>query len=94
MMLDTCQAALETFGAVSQTNMVFEEMSELQKELCKNLRGKNNVLNIAEEIAEVQIMLEQMILLQDCQDEVEDWKIIKQLRLRRSIEDAQKERME
>ena len=94
MMLDTCRAALETFGTVSQTNMVFEEMSELQKELCKNLRGKNNVLNIAEEIADVQIMLEQMILLHDCQDEVEDWKIIKLLRLRRSIEDAQKERME
>ena len=87
MMTETCKAALETWGAVSQTNMVFEEMAELQKELCKNARGKNNMLDIAEEIADVQIMLEQMIILHNCRQEVEDWKTIKLLRLRRRIED-------
>ena len=87
MMTETCKAALETWGSVSQINMVFEEMSELQKELCKNLRGKANALCIAEEIADVQIMLEQMIILYNCRGEVEDWKTIKLLRLRRSIED-------
>ena len=87
MMTETCKAALETYGAVSQTNMMFEEMSELQKELCKNARGKRNVLDIAEEIADVQIMLEQMIILHNCRQEVEDWKTIKLLRLRRKIED-------
>lgn len=52
-----------TWGAEAQITMVFEEMSELQKELCKRLRGKDNADNIAEEIADVEIMLDQMKLL-------------------------------
>ena len=87
MMTETCKAALETYGALSQTNGMFEGRSELQKELCKNARGKRNTLDIAEEIADVQIMLEQMIILHDCRQEVEDWITIKLLRLRRNIED-------
>ncbi len=75
------QAALDTWGAESQTVMVFEEMSELQKELCKNLRGRNNRDAIAEEIADVQIMLEQMILLHDCGTEVQKWRKWKLKRL-------------
>lgn len=55
--------ALGTWGAGAQITMVFEEMSELQKELCKKLRGKENVDDIAEEIADVEIMLDQMKLL-------------------------------
>lgn len=62
--------ALETFGAAAQITMVFEEMAELQKELCKNQRGKENREAIAEEIADVQIMLEQMMLLFNCEHEV------------------------
>lgn len=34
------QRALDTYGSLPQIVMVFEEMSELQKELCKYLRGK------------------------------------------------------
>ena len=48
------QTALETWGPNAQTVMVFEEMSELQKELCKHARGKENAEQIAEEIADVQ----------------------------------------
>lgn len=55
--------ALGTWGAEAQITMVFEEMSELQKELCKRLRGKDNADDIAEEIADVEIMLDQMKLL-------------------------------
>ena len=36
-------AALSYFGIESQTTMVFEEMAELQKELCKALRGTPSV---------------------------------------------------
>jgi len=75
------QAALDTWGAKSQTIMVFEEMSELQKELCKNIRGKDNRDEIAEEIADVQIMLEQMILLHDCKSQVQEWRTKKLKRL-------------
>ena len=63
--------ALNKWGAEAQTLMVFEEMSELQKELCKHARGKDNREAIAEEIADVQIMLEQMMILHDCEDLVE-----------------------
>lgn len=78
---DILKAALDKWGAGAQTVMVFEEMSELQKELCKHSRGANNVDNIAEEIADVQIMLEQMMILHDCKEAVDYWKEFKIRRL-------------
>lgn len=80
--------ALTTFGAEAQILMVMEEMAELQKELCKNLRGKDNVANIAEEIADVQIMLEQMTLLYDCEHAVQANREYKLMRLESRIEAA------
>ena len=59
--------ALDTYGPDAQTLMVFEEMAELQKELCKNARGQDNRRHIAEEIADVRIMLDQMAVLHDCE---------------------------
>jgi ubiquinone biosynthesis protein UbiJ len=63
--------AINTYGTTAQVIMVFEEMAELQKELSKHLRGKENRTEIAEEIADVEIMLEQMKLIYDTEDEVE-----------------------
>ena len=77
--------ALMTYGAEAQILMVMEEMAELQKELCKNIRGKANVANIAEEIADVQIMLEQMMLLHDCRDAVDEWRRRKLERLEQRL---------
>ena len=62
--------ALDTYGKTSQITMAFEEMSELMKELSKNLRGRDNRSEIAEEIADVEIMLEQMKMLFDCEKSV------------------------
>lgn len=45
---------------VSQMFIAVEELSELQKELCKFFRGKVNIENIKEEIADVIIMLYQV----------------------------------
>ncbi len=45
-----------------QVIVAIEELSELQKELCKALRGRKNTDNLAEEIADVYIMLEQMMI--------------------------------
>lgn len=81
-MTEICTQAVKHFGSDSQTMMCIEEMSELQKELCKHSRGRNNFYDIAEEIADVQIMLEQMIILFDCRESVEDWKIAKLFRLK------------
>ena len=81
--------ALNRWGAEAQTLMVFEEMSELQKELCKHARGRDNREAIAEEIADVKIMLEQMIILHDCEDmvEVHKFKKIHRLKVRLEQED-------
>lgn len=53
-------AALTKWGPKAQITMVFEEMAELQKELCKYLRGEKVIENITEEIVDVEIMLGQM----------------------------------
>ena len=37
-----------------------EEMSELQKEICKDLRGKGNREHIIEEMADVQLVLDEL----------------------------------
>ena len=60
--LELYQQALEKWGAEPQITTAIEEMSELTKELCHYLRGnrKNNAESISEEIADVEIMLEQL----------------------------------
>ena len=52
---------VDTYGS-QQVIVAIEELSELQKELCKALRNKSNYDNLVEEIADVEIMLEQMKL--------------------------------
>lgn len=52
--------ALETFGPEVQLAVALEEKSELQKELCKALRGFTHPAQVAEEIADATIMLEQL----------------------------------
>lgn len=52
--------ALEHYGNGPQVDMAIEEMSELTKELLKDRRGKENRSDIAMEMADVYIMLEQL----------------------------------
>lgn len=78
-------SALTKWGAGMQTVMVFEEMAELQKELCKSLRGKDNRGYIAEEIADVRIMLDQMEILHDCTEDVDTWRKVKLARLEKRL---------
>ena len=80
------QRALDTYGSLPQIVMVFEEMSELQKELCKYLRGKYSPANIAEEIADVEVMLEQMKMLFCCADDVRDGRRRKVARLKKRLD--------
>ena len=51
---------LKKYGNL-QIVVAIEELSELQKELTKSLRGKANLDNIIEELADTQIMIEQMM---------------------------------
>lgn len=76
------KAAMDKWGADAQTVIMFEEMAELQKELCKHARGTDNRAHIAEEIADVQIMLEQMIILYGCEEAVREYRRSKIERLK------------
>lgn len=78
---EICKRALETWGRNSQISMVFEEMSELQKELCKSLRGREVTKNIAEEVADLEIMLQQMKELFKIEQSVKIFKLEKLERL-------------
>ena len=51
------------YGEKAQKLMAIEEMSELTKEICKDFRGKLNREHLIEEMADVLIMLDQMLLL-------------------------------
>ena len=85
---EVLQRALDTYGSLPQVVMVFEEMSELQKELCKYLRGKYSPENIAEEIADVEIMLEQMKMLLCCTDAVRNERRRKVERLKARLDNG------
>lgn len=61
--IDTYKQAIETYGERAQKLMAIEEMSELTKEICKDFRGKLNREHLVEEMADVLIMLDQMLLL-------------------------------
>lgn len=53
------QKAFEKWGD-KQLVVAIEELAELQKELTKALRGMPCINNISEEVADVEIMLEQI----------------------------------
>lgn len=68
------ETAINTFGIDSQVDMAIEEMSELTKALLKHRRAlkateawdyDNSRANIIEEIADVAIMLKQLLMIYD-----------------------------
>ena len=65
------KASIARYGEKAQMIIAMEEMAELTKELSKFLRGAHNEDDIAEEIADVRIMLDQMEILFDCRKQVE-----------------------
>lgn len=85
---EVLQRALDTYGSVLQIVVTMEEMSELQKELCKDLRGRGSIEHIAEEIADVEIMLEQMKMLFCCTDAVRNERRRKVERLKARLDNG------
>ena len=55
-----CYTALEHFGVHSQIVKCMEECDELIQALARDLSGEHNEENVAEELADVEIMLMQM----------------------------------
>lgn len=58
------------FGEEMQLVVALEELSEVQKEICKVMRGKPDLDHLAEEIADATIMLEQVRLIFNLNDQV------------------------
>ena len=83
--INVLKEAILTYGISSQVDMAIEEMSELTKALCKERRaqlqpGKHAEAqaNVIEEIADVAIMLEQLLIIFDKDNEIQkevDYKI-------------------
>ena len=75
--IEIYKSAITKYGEYAQIDMVIEEMAELTQALSKYKRGKLH--NVEEEIADVEIMLEQMRLIFDSKkvDEIKRSKIVR-----------------
>ena len=62
-MQEVLNAAIETWGTDLQQIVAIEECSEVAKEICKYIMGKFNKLHMAEEIADLQIVLGQLEII-------------------------------
>ena len=77
--------ALIRFGRHNQLVVAIEEMSELQKEICKYFRHEGKDQDLIEEVADVSIMLEQIIFMFDIEDDVKKVMDEKIQRLKRRV---------
>jgi len=85
--------AIKLWGIDSQMSMVVEEASELIKAICKLRRTgvtAETVNNLAEEIADMEIMTEQLKIMFYLTEGVGKWKKHKIERLSKLIKEAEK----
>lgn len=82
---EVLKKAIDYYGIAMQLTVAIEEMAELQKELTKAIRGSPCAQNIAEEIADVEIMISQLKLIFGLQFQVEEWREKKIERLQRRM---------
>lgn len=78
-------AAFDKWGLLLQLVVALEELSECQKEICKLMRGNENMGHLAEEIADTRICLEQLCLFYGLGDEVARQKEAKLQRLKERV---------
>ena len=86
--IETLKAAIDKYSPVMQSIVAMEEMGELIQEISKDLRGKGNIQHMAEEIADVEIMLDQLKVMHGCWDDVSEWRQHKVNRLRDNLKGA------
>ncbi len=78
--------AIRVFGGAAQEEVAIEECSELIQAITHKHRGREH--NIPEEIADVEIVLEQLKIINNCASEVEEIRKAKVERLESKIFDA------
>lgn len=67
--MEVLEKAVDKYGKKAQVMQTIEEMSELTKELVKNInRGQDNIKDIILEIADVQITLYELIIIYTKED--------------------------
>ncbi|WP_315080801.1 hypothetical protein [uncultured Clostridium sp.] len=82
---DVYKKAIAEYGEYGQLDIVIEEMAELTQAISKFKRGK--IHNVEEEVADVEIMLEQMKLIFDS-NKIEGIKQEKILRLEQRLKES------
>ena len=78
--------AIKVFGIDSQIDQSIEEMSELIQALIKRRRGIATGDNVSEEMADVLIMMEQLLIIFNNDDEVSRHQEEKLIRLKNRLD--------
>lgn len=79
--------AIDTYGEENQKKKFLEELGELLVEISKNWTGEDNQDHLAEEIADLEIMLDQYKLMTGTAHRVEWYRDQKLKRLDKRIDD-------
>ena len=86
--------ALKDWGKEPQMMQVIEEMAELNKEILKNInRKKNNIAELIEETADVEIMLGQLKCCYNIEKNVAEYKAGKMQKIAERLENWEKENL-
>lgn len=80
------EKAIEKYGAENQVVKAVEELGEAVQALCKMLLGCEKREHLAEELADVSIMVEQMRMIFNINDSVDSWMDYKVAALKRKVE--------
>jgi hypothetical protein len=80
------EEAITLWGEDDQLDMAIEEMAELIEAICHYRRNRKEPEDVANEIADVEIMMEQMRILIDSDALVNEIKQKKLIRLRERVE--------
>lgn len=85
-MINICKRAVETYGKTHQIVICAEELAGLIKELSKNVQDHENLPQIAEKVANVEIMLEQIKIIFDLHKAVSAARLNKLRRLQSMLD--------
>lgn len=80
------EKAIEHYGEDNQVFKAIEELGELITELARNSIGENNTMQIAEEVADAQIMCSQLEMIFNIEAEVQAQREYKLKRLYKRVE--------
>ena len=88
--IQVIKEAIRRNGEAKQIDIAIEEMAELTRALIKNRRGFENYENVVEEIADVEIMMQQLLLIFNCDIDVVNMRRQKIERLKERLKNEEK----